>query len=431
MTAWQTERRFDAPRATATRVPVRAARVRLAPGVPLVLGILLGISFAHAEDVRVRLLDGLHRPGHLVSFSLTEGLEWQPLLSGPARVDAAEVVTIETLESSVSAPKNALRIYLVGGGSLYGKLGAAREDVIELDSQLLGTLRVPLEHVSALLTERGRRELEKNSVRSMVRRADRDADVLWFANGDRLTGSLVSVGSDVVRVVTETGPAEAPTEVLLAVFLANPAPARNPNIWARIRLTDSSELPVDVLTWYGPNVRAQAGGWLDTSFRSRFLAEVEVMGGRWLWLADLAPTEFEQRSLAGQVWPYRIDANVLDQPMRMKGRGYARGIGLHSASNIVYYLGGQYESFTALVGIDDSAGPLADADFRVRVDSRPGFQARGLRAGQDPLPVRVDVRGGQRLEIDVGFGRNADIQDRINLADAALIRKAPASTDAP
>lgn len=431
MTAWNIERRFDTSRTTPTRVPVRAARVRFAHGVPLLLGFWLGIAFAHAEDVRVRLVDGLHRPGHLVSFSLTEGLEWQPLLSGPVRIDAAEVVTIETNESSVSAPTNALRIHLVGGGSLYGKLGAAREDAIELESQLLGTVRVPLEHVAALLTERGRRELETNAIRSTVRRADQDADVLWFANGDRLTGSLVSVGSDVVKVVTETGPAEAPTDVLLAVFLANSAPARNPNIWARVQLTDSSELPADVLTWYGPNIRAQAGGWLDASFRSRFLAQLEVMGGRWLWLADLAPTEFEQRSLAGQIWPYRIDANVLDRPMRMKGRGYPRGIGLHSASSIVYYLGGQYESFTALVGIDDSAGPLADADFRVRVDSRPGFQTRGLRAGQDPLPVRVDVRGGQRLEIDVDFGRNADIQDRVNLADAALIRKAPAPTESP
>src|SRR5690606_16343031 len=42
------------------------------------------------------------------------------------------------------------------------------------------------------------------------------------------------------------------------------------------------------------------------------------------------------------------------KPMSIGGVSYAKGVGVHSASEIVYNLGGQYTTFQAYVGIDDS-----------------------------------------------------------------------------
>ena len=370
-------------------------------------------------------MDGVRRPGFLISLSIQDGLEWQPVRSGPARVDAAEVVSVDLFESVAAMPGGGAQINLMDGGRLFGDIGGAIEDTLELESPLLGTLKIPLEHVAAIITEKGRNQIAAGTLASMIRRADRSSDELWFVNGDRLRGSLVSVGRKTVSVATESGLADAPTDVLLGVFLANPPPRPSAALRAVIGLTDTSELTVDDLNWYGQNVQVAGDGWLKVSFPSHVVTDVQIIGGRWRWLGELTPTEFNQHSLTGKLWPYRVDANVLDQPMRIGGTRYRHGIGLHSAANLVYYLGGKYDVFSAQVGIDDSAGPLADADLFVRIDSQPGFQARGLRSGQKAIPVRLDVRGAQRLEISVEFGRNADIQDRVNVADAALIRTTP------
>jgi len=403
-------------------------------GLGVVLGALAGLVVvppAAALEVTVRTADGEEGFGRLVSFSLADGLEWQPGDSNMVRVSSDEVVSITVYDHPVGVPTDGALVHLTDGGRVFGELGDGDEEGLALTNPLLGRLRIPLERVAAVITERGRGKLSASTVRAALRPPDREADELWFANGDRLSGSLLLITGQKVMVETELGGSEASAEFLLGVFLAGASPSadQEPRLRAILRLVDASELPAQEVRWYGPDVQAAAEGWIRTSFASRHLAGVEVLGGRWRWLGDLTPSEYTQTSLTAMKWPYRVDANVLDEPMRINGRTYTRGIGLHSAARLAYYLGGEYEAFSAQVGIDDSAGPFADADFEVRVDERTAFRAKGLGRGAPAVPVRLDIAGAQRLEIAVDFGRNADIQDRVNLADAALIRK-PAPTAA-
>jgi hypothetical protein len=387
--------------------------------------------FASATDVSIRTLDGSESVGRLVSFSLADGLEWQPPDGNMARLETEQVVSITARGRTAKAPAEGAVVHLAGGGRLIGHLRDGDEEALVLESPTLGRVRLPFEQVAAIVTERGRRELPPSTVRAALRTTRRDADALWFANGDRLSGSLLLITASQVRVETELGVSQASTEFLWGVFLAGVSD-RPPNekLRAWLRLVDSAELPADSMAWLGQNAQVAAGDWLETSFPSLYLVSVEVLGGRWRWLGELVPTEYTQTSMAGVQWPYSVDANVLDGPLRLKGRTYTRGLGLHGAASLGYYLGGEYEAFKAVVGIDDSAGPFADADFEIRVDSRTAFRARGLRMGGDPVTVSVNIAGAQRLQIAVDFGRNGDIQDRVNLADAALIRKRTPSTDA-
>ncbi len=82
-----------------------------------------------------------------------------------------------------------------------------------------------------------------------------------------------------------------------------------------------------------------------------------------------------------------------------------------------------YERFTGLLGIDDAAGRLADADVSILVDGRTLARFEHLRAGQPPRTIDVDVAGAETLEILVGFGLRGDVQDRVDLVNVALIRR--------
>jgi hypothetical protein len=398
------------------------------------LGAAMAALPASAVEVTVRTVDGADTVGDLISFSLGGSLDWQPAHTEPVQTPAYEIVAITALHRTASPPATGAAVYLTPQGVLFGEIGDTDEDGLEITSPLLGRLRIPLECITAVVTERGRHTLSAPAVRAAVRSTDRDTDELWFANGDRLSGSLLAINRERVVVETDAGSSQTPTEYLLGVFLAEaPPPLEDRKPRGILRLVDSSAVPVNHLRWYGPEVQAAAEDWLDLAFSAQHLTGLEVLGGRWRWLGSLAPSEYEQSSLAGTRWPYRIDANVMDEPLSIDGRTYDRGIGLHSAARLVYYLGGDYETFVAQVGMDDSAGSYADADFEIVVDERTAFRRTGIGCGDPPTPVRLDIGGAQRLEIRVDYGRNGDIQDRVDLADAALIRRVapPAGPTAP
>ncbi|MFE3579947.1 NPCBM/NEW2 domain-containing protein [Streptomyces vinaceus] len=83
---------------------------------------------------------------------------------------------------------------------------------------------------------------------------------------------------------------------------------------------------------------------------------------------------------------------------------YAKGLGVHAPSEIVYHLGGRADRFTALVGIDDfSTKQAATGATRasVRGDGKVLFTTGKLTGAGGPVPVDVDVRGVKLLHLVV------------------------------
>jgi lysophospholipase L1-like esterase len=104
----------------------------------------------------------------------------------------------------------------------------------------------------------------------------------------------------------------------------------------------------------------------------------------------------------------------------LSGVTYAKGLGTHARSEIVYDLGGAYARFRADVGIDDDAGAQGSAVFEVWVDNVKLFDS-GLRTGNSPtLPVTVDVAGKNTLKLVVADGGNGEDWDHGDWANARL-----------
>ena len=104
----------------------------------------------------------------------------------------------------------------------------------------------------------------------------------------------------------------------------------------------------------------------------------------------------------------------------LSGVTYAKGLGTHAASEIVYNLAGNYARFRADVGIDDDAGAQGSAVFQVWLDGVKLFDS-GVRTGNSAtLPVNVDVAGKNTLRLVVTDGGNGEDWDHGDWANARL-----------
>jgi hypothetical protein len=129
-----------------------------------------------------------------------------------------------------------------------------------------------------------------------------------------------------------------------------------------------------------------------------------------------------------------IDRSVSGKPLRIGDRTFARGLGTHANSELVYQLDQPYERFEAWVGVDSeiSYTKAASLVFKVLGDGRELFNSGVMRSETPAKRVSVSLTGVQELKLvvsDAGDGPNSDHAD---WADAVLIGKSePPAADKP
>ena len=160
--------------------------------------------------------------------------------------------------------------------------------------------------------------------------------------------------------------------------------------------------------------------------------EIEVAGSRVLrlgiasdrlrWLSDLTP-KVEQTPAFDRVWPWTTDRSIGGPGFVIGGTSFARGVGMVPRTRLTYDLGGNYDVFDAMIGIDDRGGPQAHAVFRVLADDKVVFEAGDRTRGLPPMPVHIQLEKCRRLAIEVDFGKNYDLGDYCAFADARVVRR--------
>ena len=107
-------------------------------------------------------------------------------------------------------------------------------------------------------------------------------------------------------------------------------------------------------------------------------------------------------------------------PLKLDGVTYAKGIGVHAASEITVPLGGQYKTFFADVGVDDEVGDNGTVVFQVLADGVPLFDS-GMMTGAGPTKqVMVDVTGKTELKLVVTDAADGNGYDHADWANARL-----------
>jgi hypothetical protein len=162
-----------------------------------------------------------------------------------------------------------------------------------------------------------------------------------------------------------------------------------------------------------------------------------VRGGQFVYLSDVEPAKVKQHfppeyTYEVDIWGYKKDTNVTGGKLRLGGRTYEKGLGVHSYCELSFKLDGRYSEFRSTIGLDDSTRYLGEPGFgavvfQVYVDGKPAKEhPTGIvkRKGDKPTQIKINVTGKKSLTLIAGFDPTSlHVLGRANWADAHLIRK--------
>jgi hypothetical protein len=256
----------------------------------------------------------------------------------------------------------------------------------------------------------------------------RPRDLVLLRDGDRLEGNLLALGPEGCRVMAGRRRVDLPLGRVAVIVLSSPlrAPALPAGPYGHLVLTDGSRLALASARVDAARQRlvgkAALGAALEVPLAR--VAALDVRQGAAVYLSDLEPRAHEHTAFLGASWPPARDGTVAGRELRLGGATYDKGIGMHSESRLSYDLGGRYQRFEAVVGLDERTGKRGRVRLAVRVDGeeRPLGGGREWTLADGPLRVRLDVPGARTLTLMVRCGRFGDVQGHVNWADARLIR---------
>ncbi|MGP8303275.1 NPCBM/NEW2 domain-containing protein [Streptomyces inhibens] len=105
-------------------------------------------------------------------------------------------------------------------------------------------------------------------------------------------------------------------------------------------------------------------------------------------------------------------------PITIGGTGFARGLGVHAASEVSFYTGGRCSTFSAQVGIDDESGDKGSAGFEVWADGRRVAGTGTLTGADAAKAVSASVAGAQTVRLVVTDGGDGIDYDHADWGDA-------------
>jgi hypothetical protein len=139
-----------------------------------------------------------------------------------------------------------------------------------------------------------------------------------------------------------------------------------------------------------------------------------------VYLSDLKP----ERATVGWGGQPRMDHSIQGGPLSITGSQYARGVGVHAVSELVYDLRPDFRRFVAVVGVDDEMKdyPQASVAFEVWLDGRPARRSIVMRPGDFyyfdvPIPA-----GSKRIRLVVTDGGDGIFADHADWAAAGFLR---------
>ena len=153
---------------------------------------------------------------------------------------------------------------------------------------------------------------------------------------------------------------------------------------------------------------------------------IQPTGPRVQYVSDLDPIDQAEVPFLEKSWSYGRDCNVLGGRLLVAGRGYLKGLGMHSTSRLVYELPGGFRLFAAEIVLDDAANNRGSVTYRVFVEREgrwaSAFASSVVRGGEPPLPIRVDLDGASRIALVVDYADYGDVLDRANWLYARLVK---------
>lgn len=116
------------------------------------------------------------------------------------------------------------------------------------------------------------------------------------------------------------------------------------------------------------------------------------------------------------------DRSVSGGTLRIEGQTFAKGIGAHANSEIVFALAPTDASFSAMVGVDDASSAQSPASivFQVLADGVVVYDSGVMRATSPAQAIELDVLGVRELTLRASDADGSNNSDHADWGDARI-----------
>jgi hypothetical protein len=135
--------------------------------------------------------------------------------------------------------------------------------------------------------------------------------------------------------------------------------------------------------------------------------------------AALGQPRFDHAAVGGPLTLWYPDGDQSSALGRVES--FARGMALRSRTEIAYRLPRGFTRFLAVAGIEPATRSSGDVLLTILGDDQPLWE-HPVTGHDAPLPIELDVTGVKQLKIVVGYGKNLDTGDWLNLCNARIVK---------
>ena len=115
-----------------------------------------------------------------------------------------------------------------------------------------------------------------------------------------------------------------------------------------------------------------------------------------------------------------IGKSVDGFPLRIGGRKFDDGLGLHAASVLALKLDGRARTFRAWVGVDDEVGKQGSVEFQVWTDDKLAWRSGTMHGGDAAKQVEVPLAGVKNLGLAIDSADQGIDCDHADWAEAVI-----------
>ena len=318
----------------------------------------------------------------------------------------------------------ATRFRLVGGDQYYGKLIDGTVDDVVVDTNSCGRIKLGTE----ILTEIRFPIDQKSATRIRPLTPKKNKDVLYLKNGDHTYGRLEGIKK------TESGFLfEWKTDSETVSFRLNEV--------YRLQIEPLEQRPaydkfhLQINCWDGSSFHGRLLKyserilWTKTLFGSErkvalsAIKSIHLKNGGFVYLTDRTPIKIEHTPFFSYKWMPRFDLNRRGGPLKLRGKTYAKGIGMQSKTLIRYDISDQpYRQFRCVIGIDDDAGDGGSVIFRVYLDGKVVKETAVQRGGAPIVLLKVPIEKAKTLALEADYADNAHVNDLADWINPILLK---------
>ena len=152
------------------------------------------------------------------------------------------------------------------------------------------------------------------------------------------------------------------------------------------------------------------------------MTTIDFVNGRVTSLCDLKPGKVEQSAYFGRIMGYQIDKSLMGGPLVLSDGTVSRGIAVHSRCVLHYEVPPAIDRFRTKLGFSQPEGLSGRVIARVLGDGKSLYENLDARGDQPPIEIDVPLAGVHELVLEIDFGKDQDVGDRVVWANPRLIR---------